>query len=98
MPSGITSNGLAPRSDPAVEVARASAQAAPAPAPAAAPQPTAAQDLRLNIEHDQASGSFVYKFVDPTSGRVIQQIPSEDLLKLRAAAEYSAGKVIDTKA
>jgi flagellar protein FlaG len=95
MSSGVTSNVPAPRSDPAVAVARVTAQAAvttPLPAPPASP------DLRLNIDHDPASGSFVYKFVNPTTGQVIQQIPSEELLKLRAAAEYAAGRVINTKA
>ena len=102
MPDGVNSTAPAPRSDPAVEIARVTAQAAattPPPAPAPEPAaPAASPDLRLNIERDQASGAFVYKFVNPTTGQVIQQIPSEELLKLRAAAEYVAGRVVDTKA
>ncbi|THD79953.1 MAG: hypothetical protein E7812_08535 [Phenylobacterium sp.] len=82
-----------PASQPA-----AVATPAPAPAPAAVAAPPVSPDLRLNIDQDPASGTFVYKFVNPTTGQVIQQIPSEDLLKLRAAAEYAAGRVINTKA
>jgi hypothetical protein len=29
---------------------------------------------------------------------VIEQLPDEEILKLRASAEYSAGRVLDTKA
>lgn len=100
MSNGITSNGLPPRNDPAVEFLRAANQAAahePAPQPAALPV-APAPDLRLNIDRDQASGEFVYKFVDPQTGQVIAQIPDAEMLKLRAAAEYSAGRVVDTKA
>ena len=101
MPDGIHSSGAAPRSDPAAELARLPAVPASAQPPSPAPvvQPVAPiQGLRLNIERDQASGQFVYKFVDPTTGRVIEQLPDEEILKLRASAEYSAGRVLDTKA
>jgi hypothetical protein len=100
MSNGITSNGLPPRSDPAVEFVRAANQAAahdPAPQPVVQP-PAPVQDTRLNIERDQASGEFVYKFVDPQTGQVIEQIPNKELLKLRASASYTAGRVVDTKA
>ncbi|MDE2487859.1 MAG: flagellar protein FlaG [Alphaproteobacteria bacterium] len=101
MPDGINSNGAAPRSDPAAELARLPAvpAAAHAPSPAPVVQPPApTQDLRLNIERDQASGQFIYKFVDPKTGQVIQQIPNEEILRMRTAAEYAAGRVVDTRA
>jgi len=101
MPDGINSSGAAPRSDPAVELARlpAAPTSAQPPSPAPVVQPTApVQGLRLNIERDQGSGQFVYKFVDPTTGRVIEQLPDEEILKLRTSAEYVAGRVLDTKA
>ena len=46
---------------------------------------------------DQPSGLFVYKFVDPTTGKVVLQLPNEAIEKLREAAAYSAGKLISTK-
>lgn len=100
MSNGVTSNGLTPRSDPAVEFVRAANQAAaqePAPAPVVQP-PAPTQDTRLNIERDPGSGEFVYKFVNPQTGEVIEQIPDQALLKLRESAAYSAGRVVDTKA
>jgi hypothetical protein len=100
MSNGITSNGLPPRSDPAADFARVATQASatePAPQPVVQP-PAPSPNLRLNIHRDQASGEFVYMFVDPKSGQVIEQIPDKEMLKLRAAAEYAAGRVVDTKA
>ena len=55
-------------------------------------------DFRLVIEDDQAAGCFVYKTVDWATGQVVQQIPREQLLKMREADNYAAGDVIKTKA
>ena len=55
-------------------------------------------DLRLVIEEDKASGSYVYKTIDWRTGDVVQQLPREEVLKLRDQAEYVAGKMIRTKA
>jgi flagellar protein FlaG len=75
----------------------AAAQAAPAQAaPAATSGPNPA-DLRLVIEDDQAAGCFVYKTIDWRTGAVVQQLPREQLLKLREADGYLAGDVIKTK-
>jgi len=83
--------------------------ATPAPQPDAAAQPAAAQaaaaassgpdpaDVRLVIEDDQAAGCFVYKTIDWRTGAVVQQLPREQLLKLREADGYLAGDVIKTK-
>jgi flagellar protein FlaG len=61
----------------------------------AAPNPA---DLRLVIEEDKAAGTFVYKTVDWRTGEVIQQLPREAVLQLREAQNYSAGKLLATKA
>jgi flagellar protein FlaG len=101
MPDGINSSGATPRSDPAAELARLPAvpASANAPSPAQAVQPPApTQDLRLNIERDQTSGQFIYKFVDPKTGKVIEQIPDEEVVRMRAAAEYAVGRIVDTRA
>ena len=79
-----------PAGDPGLEAARATPAAQPAP-------PAAQPDLRLNIVHDEASGLFVYKFIDPTSGQVVRQMPDQRLLELRRAAEYAAGRVVSQK-
>jgi flagellar protein FlaG len=59
-----------------------------------APDPA---DLRLIIEDDQVAGSFVYKTVDRRTGRIVQQLPREQILALREAADYTAGAVIKAK-
>ena len=55
-------------------------------------------DLRLIIEEDAASGSYVYKTIDRRTGEVVQQLPREEVLRLREQADYHAGEVIRTKA
>ncbi len=65
--------------------------AAPDPGQPSAPNPA---DLRLVIEEDEKAGCFVYKTVDWRTGKVIQQLPREELVKLREAADYAAGAVI----
>jgi hypothetical protein len=91
MPSAVVSNAVTVRSDPGPEPVRA--VAAPSP-----PPPPSSPDLRLNIVQDQASGLFVYKFVDPTTGHVVHQFPDEEMIRLRTAAEYAAGRLISTLA
>jgi flagellar protein FlaG len=55
-------------------------------------------DLRLVIEEDQVSGSYVYKTVNRRTGEIVQQFPREEVLRKGARAEYHAGEVIRTKA
>jgi len=66
-------------------------------APAAAPEPLNIQDLRLVIEEDKSAGSYVYKTIDPRSGKVIAQIPREELLKLKEQPDYRPGSVINAQ-
>ena len=54
-------------------------------------------DLRLVIEEDKAAGSYVYKTVDPRTGRVISQLPREALLRMREASGYRPGSVVDSR-
>jgi flagellar protein FlaG len=56
------------------------------------PQPG---DLRLVIEQDEDSGSFIYKTVDRRTGETLQILPREDVLKLKHAATYDPGAVYD---
>ncbi len=77
-----------------------SSEGASAPAPvtdrAADGEPDPA-DLRLVIEDDEAAGSYVYKTIDRRTGKVVQEYPREQILKLREASDYTAGAVIKAK-
>jgi len=55
-------------------------------------------DLRLVIEEDKASGTYIYKTIDRRTGEVVQQLPRDQVLKLRDALAYEAGAVVRTKA
>jgi flagellar protein FlaG len=55
-------------------------------------------DMRLVIEEDKATNSYVYKTVNRLTGEVIQQLPREQVLQLREQLDYEAGKVVRTKA
>jgi flagellar protein FlaG len=55
-------------------------------------------DMRLVIEEDKASNSYVYKTVNRLTGEVIAQLPREQVLQLRQQLDYEAGDVIRTKA
>jgi flagellar protein FlaG len=55
-------------------------------------------DLRLIIEEDEASGTYVYKTINRVTGEVVLQLPRDDILRLREAPDYVAGVVIRTKA
>ena len=85
---------IAPASDPAPgQVSATPAKASPPIS--AGPDPV---DMRLVIEEDQASGSYVYKTVNRLTGEVVQQLPRAEVLKLRQELQYSAGAVIKTEA
>ncbi len=55
-------------------------------------------DMRLVIEEDKASGSYVYKTVNRLTGEVIQQLPRDQVLKMRDQVDYVVGRVVRTKA
>lgn len=69
------------------------------PAPRA-PRPEAEEsvDLRLVIEIDEGSGSYVYKTVNRMTGEVVAQLPREELLRMRDQSSYQAGAVIKASA
>jgi flagellar protein FlaG len=79
-----------PHAKPAVMVV----EAARAPE---TPQSDAA-DLRLVIEEGPVAGSYVYKTVDRRTGEVVQQLPREEVVRMRTTESYAAGDVIQTEA
>lgn len=80
------------------------ANVVPAPAVAAEHEPPPVEegpqpgDLRLVIEQDSATGQYVYKTVDRRTGETLQQLPREQILKLREEANYASGDVFDGQA
>lgn len=69
---------------------------------AAASQATSAPldnqpDLRLVIEEDKAAGSYIYMTIDSATGKVISQIPREDVLRMREDAGYTPGSVVSSR-
>ncbi|MBI5940155.1 MAG: hypothetical protein HY859_06990 [Caulobacterales bacterium] len=63
-----------------------------------APPPESAHhnaDLRLVIEEDQVSGTFVYKTLDRRTGEVVKQLPREEVVRLKETPDYEPGDVID---
>ena len=73
----------------------------PAPAAKAPEAPAKAPEIhavRLVIEEDARSGSFVYKTLDRVTGEVLAQYPREELLRMLSRDDYVAGDVIKTRA
>ena len=73
----------------------------PAPAPIAAPasEPTPenlSPDLRLVIEEDVATKTYVYKTINRVTGEVLQQFPRDQVLKMKGESDYRPGKIVRT--
>jgi flagellar protein FlaG len=92
--------------------AASSAPAAPAPAPNVPPQQS--QDMRavaqqiqtflqssrpeLEFSVDQSSGKVVLRISDPETGKVVRQIPSEEMLALSKALDQLKGLLFSGQA
>jgi flagellar protein FlaG len=48
------------------------------------------------IEDDKASGSYVYVTIDPVNGKVVSQVPREQLLKMRDDPGYTPGSLVSS--
>lgn len=66
-------------------------------APPAVEAPSHNTDLRLVIEVDRVSGGFVYKTLDRRTGEVVRQFPRDEVVRLKDAAGYTPGDVIDSR-
>jgi flagellar protein FlaG len=89
-------SGISPDIAPALP-APATTQVSAGTSQAPPTQSDAQADLRLVIEEDKAAGSYVYITVDPTTGKVISQLPREQLLKMREAPDYRPGTIVDSR-
>jgi flagellar protein FlaG len=81
---------------PTPDMAATQKPVAPAPAPVIEPPPSVDPDLRLVIE--EQGETFVYKTVDRRTGEVVQQLPREEVVRMREAEAYAVGDVISTQA
>lgn len=57
-----------------------------------------ASNLRLRIEEDSATGTYVYKGIDRETGEVKRQWPPEKILQLRAFFRALDGLLVDETA
>lgn len=62
----------------------------------AEPAPNA--DLRLIIEDTGEPGACVYTVLDRRTGRIVNQLPREEVLRLREQDDYAAGAVFKGEA
>lgn len=53
------------------------------------------ENLKLRIEHDEASGRFVIQSVDKDTGEVVQQFPPEEILAMIAYFREIEGLAVD---
>lgn len=85
---------VAPSSDPGLKSISSPVQSPVDKAPAKqGPDPN---DLRLVIEMNQETGSYVYKTVDRFTGEVLQELPRADVLKMRSGDSYATGSLVNT--
>jgi flagellar protein FlaG len=66
--------------------------------PAAPPEAADHADVRLIIEEAGEPGRYVYTIVDRRSGRIISQLPREEVLRLREQSDYAAGSLFKGEA
>ncbi len=83
-------------------VVRADPPAAPTPrnesSPPAQPAPEKSAPTRLMIEEIGNTGVFVYKVLDSATGKLIVQIPREEVVRLSQTDGYASGALVDTQA
>jgi hypothetical protein len=52
---------------------------------------------RLVISEGATTGVFIYTILDRATGEVLAQIPREEVVRIAARPDYTAGQVLDTK-
>ena len=70
------------------------------PRPRSAREAAAAPDadLRLVIERDSNGGDYLYRLFDRTTGKLVTELPRDQVSELATAPDYAAGTVVSTKA
>lgn len=54
-------------------------------------------NTRLQITQDKDTGTFIYRSVNPDTGEVVTQWPSEQIVKLRESLRELEGLLLDTR-
>ena len=84
---------------PAASPSGSPAAAAPAaPAPSLPPVPNALTAASVTFELDRDTGKPVVRIVDPDSGTVIRQMPTEEMLAIARDLGRTEGLMIHVKA
>jgi uncharacterized FlaG/YvyC family protein len=52
---------------------------------------------RLQIDQDKETGTYIYRSIDPDTGKVIRQWPPEELLKLQEHIHEMEGMLVDKR-
>jgi uncharacterized FlaG/YvyC family protein len=55
-------------------------------------------DSKLQIGQDKTTGTFIYRSIDPVTGEVLQQWPSEKMLELHDFLKGMQGMLVDKQA
>jgi flagellar protein FlaG len=79
----------APQSDPAAKPVAPPAEASTAVNPA---------DLRLIIDEVGSPGNYLYTVVDQRTGKIVSQLPQNELVRMKEQPDYTAGAVFDGQA
>lgn len=104
IPPLVDPTNLAQPAAPTVESAPIADEKPQSPATGIAPGPLASQialgqineaDLRLVIEEER--GAYIYKTINRTTGETLAQYPREEIVKMRDASDYTAGRVVNAK-
>ena len=54
-------------------------------------------ELRLTVDKDPQTGSWVYKAINRYTGEVVSQLPHESVMEMQKSQQYQAGSVISTE-
>ena len=54
-------------------------------------------ELRLTVDKDPQTGTWVYKAINRYTGEVVSQLPHESVMEMQKSQQYQAGSVINTE-
>ncbi len=54
--------------------------------------------LRLTVDKDPNTGTWIYKAINRDTGEVVSELPQQSLLEMKNSQGYQAGSVITTQA
>lgn len=80
------------------EAAEAFAPAPPDEKPARPVETAPQSDLRLVIERGESNAFYVYRLVDRLTGKVVVELPRDQVADLVTSPTYQAGTVVSTTA